>query len=135
MKVVWGLVVALALSGCSTVDEWMGTDMANAEWTKASWWGIGSGEPDPMGKTVKLEESAYTIGTLKEPEAVEVRGARELRMSGATADAAKAAAFKAANETCAKDDMEGLRADVVKDKAGEANGSYFHDIEFNCVKA
>jgi hypothetical protein len=129
MKQVLVLAALVALSGCSTVEG-----MMDAKWMQADWWGIESKPPQPLppgGKKVKLG-SAKVVETAP---AKPTKGDRELRMSGLSADGAKAAAFKAAQETCAKDeDAPGRDAEVVKDKAGSAHGSFYHDVQFNCVK-
>lgn len=134
MKHAWmvAIVVAtLGLGGCSSVQK----TWNEAEWTKADWWGIGPGTTP--GRTTLKPSSYQTNDAVTENKPVEEKaatGAHELRLSGATASAAKSAAFKAAKETCAKVDEETvMEASVVKDKAGSANGSFFHDIEFNCV--
>lgn len=128
MMRVLALGIAVGLVGCSSIDRTFGTD-----WSRADWFDFKVTAPQPLppgGKVVKLEDGKEAPA---KPKAT--KGERTLRMTGQTAKDAKEASFEAAEAACQEDEDEtGLQAEVVKDKAGNANGSYFHDIEFNCVK-
>lgn len=134
MKTFAAVMAVALLAGCSTVDGWM-----DAEWaTKDYWFGTASAPAKAAAAP------AATPGVKKLPPAVaaepapavaspDVKGEHMMRIAGNNPSAAKKGAFEAARETCAKEEPA-MGVAFGPDKAGEANGSFYHDVEFDCVE-